>query len=1420
MSSIDGFMKATPKTIINALGVLLCMFLFPDEVAAQPTFVTFPPNVTVDCDNIPTPVPPQAGGSCLPVNVCLSLESYIPGPCPNSKILLREWTAKDNCGQTTTKTQQIDIVDKKAPKMSFTRYELLNNKHNDTLVLDCRYAYGLKPSNVLALDNCDPNPTVVLKDNAVKVGNCKKDGFVLFMHCSWIATDACGNKSELGVYIRFIDITPPDVWNIPPAITVDCESAIDDKQVPEFKDYCDGQPYLKEMRSVIPGTCAGTYNILRNWEIGDLCGNIRTASQLVKIEDKRPPFIKTRPGEITISYNQPFPPAPQIEVTDYCQQKVEMTLSESRVLSGCDTILTRRWTATDLCGNTAAVAQKITKIAQAAKISQLQADQSVVCLRNANAVLSAHTTSAEVKPFGLEKIYLLCDKNQMVIGTSSNALFTVSETGKYTIYSLMHDSRFDPSTLTSGDKSLSNVIQQLSSTCAAWDTKGVDFKVEICDIMPVDSVGCVKPNVMNISIKNPDCGESNGNICLEVSPPDAIFLWDTNGSTSACISDISAGKYTVRISDKDNPFCFTEKSITVSDEADFGDTNPTITAATCSGKDGSAEFRNASLEYLWSDGSTLSKRTDLSSGKYIVTITKSSGSCRKLVEVDIPLNGLLIASAEIIRRPDCRDNNGAVRINVSGGSGNYTFSAPSSNNIIDKLPAGSYLITVTDNVSGCTEKVQFTLSNDSLVKGIINVSVTPIKCAGDFTKLNASLNLPAGFALPATLLVVNSDNKIVDTSRLRPGNYTILLFDKNQCLKSHEELKISGRSEIVINYSTTEALCRGNINVRVQGGVAPYHYDWADISGNNEPIDRNDLKPGNYKLIVSDSNNCSVQINPVIGSRTCADTCINWFSQHQYQLQSNDCANGTEWCTKIPYSTFVSSVKWYLNDKLQTTAPDSCGQFAKLKLPVGKLQLVFSQKRGTNTCLDTINVNVSCDNCPIIYKGKSDVNADSCNGTATICLNISKTYLSQLKISVNGNPFTGTIGDCGNGNAALFFSPGNYQIIFRDTIWSCTSNLNLTVGCDTLKNGALKSDTIEKDIFIGDTFTHCLDTSELNRGPYTVSNICAVPNKAIEYTVNGLCLTIKGDTIGNAKLCMVVCDPHMRCDTTYVIIHVIPKKAATGVDTIYREIVKGKSDTVYVNTRGLGMINNIYNYCPGESGKSVSFEITAAKVYIKYSGLEVGLEKGCFVICDKQGKCDTTIVYVKCKKDSTGRPPIAVIDFASTKTEKMVSIDILKNDTINGTLKMLGFYKTPRKGLAYIVQDNNGHMSVVYMPNQGICGTVDTFSYFIENENGRDTALVLVTINCQQLIIFDGFSPNGDGINDTFTIQGIEEFPENDLFIANRWGNQVFFTKGYSNQNGWDGTWDGSPLPDGTYYYCLRLLKVNKIYSGYLELRR
>ena len=68
------------------------------------------------------------------------------------------------------------------------------------------------------------------------------------------------------------------------------------------------------------------------------------------------------------------------------------------------------------------------------------------------------------------------------------------------------------------------------------------------------------------------------------------------------------------------------------------------------------------------------------------------------------------------------------------------------------------------------------------------------------------------------------------------------------------------------------------------------------------------------------------------------------------------------------------------------------------------------------------------------------------------------------------------------------------------------------------------------------------------------------------------------------------------------------------------------------------------------------------------------------------------------------------------------------------------------------------------------------------------------------------FTPNGDGVNDTWVIENIWMFPEAYIYIYNRWGQLMYEGRGYDEP--WDGSYRGHFVPSGTYLYIVNLYQL------------
>jgi len=82
------------------------------------------------------------------------------------------------------------------------------------------------------------------------------------------------------------------------------------------------------------------------------------------------------------------------------------------------------------------------------------------------------------------------------------------------------------------------------------------------------------------------------------------------------------------------------------------------------------------------------------------------------------------------------------------------------------------------------------------------------------------------------------------------------------------------------------------------------------------------------------------------------------------------------------------------------------------------------------------------------------------------------------------------------------------------------------------------------------------------------------------------------------------------------------------------------------------------------------------------------------------------------------------------------------------------------------------------------------------------TDVITLTVG-PPVVVYNTFTPNGDGINDTWRIKDIERFANCQVEVFDRWGQSIFKSVGYSQQ--WDGTYKGRFLPTAAYYYIIEL---------------
>ncbi|MFB9064183.1 HYR-like domain-containing protein, partial [Flavobacterium branchiarum] len=163
----------------------------------------------------------------------------------------------------------------------------------------------------------------------------------------------------------------------------------------------------------------------------------------------------------------------------------------------------------------------------------------------------------------------------------------------------------------------------------------------------------------------------------------------------------------------------------------------------------------------------------------------------------------------------------------------------------------------------------------------------------------------------------------------------------------------------------------------------------------------------------------------------------------------------------------------------------------------------------------------------------------------------------------------------------------------------------------------------------------------------------------------------------------------------------------------------------------------------------------------------------------------------------------------------------------------------------WVDTDNTNALQGNTVTTYGLPVGTYSFEYQIQDEICPRSLFVNLVVNdeckvlgCGSVLIHNAFSPNGDGLNDKFVIDNIDNttcYPDNTLEIYNRWGILVFETRNYNNTtNAFEGFSRGrttisqpSGLPTGTYFYILNYTSVdgngaiqNNKKDGYLYLTR
>ena len=310
------------------------------------------------------------------------------------------------------------------------------------------------------------------------------------------------------------------------------------------------------------------------------------------------------------------------------------------------------------------------------------------------------------------------------------------------------------------------------------------------------------------------------------------------------------------------------------------------------------------------------------------------------------------------------------------------------------------------------------------------------------------------------------------------------------------------------------------------------------------------------------------------------------------------------------------------------------------------------------------------------------------------------------------------------------------------------------------------------------------------------------------------CITVNGANVGKDTILLQRCDFDSECDTIRIAVNIY-KRQITTTETVSKYVLLNADSTYCVNTSELlGNKITLKNACEPNSMNNVNFIVTG--MCVRFMADNVGVDTACLVACDAYGNCDTTKLVVYVTNNLNKLPtPVAVNDRGLTNRTTEISMSPMINDSLFGL----------QGNIFLLTQPNNGSVTfdattkkVTYKSFvTGDCVARDSFRYALVTDGGKDTAWVNVEVLCDEIVVFSGFSPNNDGVNDYFTIIGLDKYPSSKVLVFNRAGNQVFTADNY--QNDWDATTDGRAVPDGTYFWVIDLGNGRKL-SGYVQIHR
>jgi len=395
-------------------------------------------------------------------------------------------------------------------------------------------------------------------------------------------------------------------------------------------------------------------------------------------------------------------------------------------------------------------------------------------------------------------------------------------------------------------------------TCTVTDANGCTITSTATITQPVA--------VTATSTSNPAlCGTTNGDATATGANGVGAYTysWNPTGQTTQTATGLGAGTYTCNLTDANG--CTASTIVTVGNTGGPSATLGPITNVTCFGLcNGAVSVTTTGgigpYTYSWSPapgaGQGTASVSALCAGTYTCNVTDSQG-CTSSVTTTITQPAVLTISTSGTDVVCFGQSNGTASGTVGGGTTAYTYSwnpAPTTGqgtSAASGLAAGSYTLNVTD-ANGCTIASTVTITQPALLTlnaAGINATCNGL-CNGQLICIPAGGTTSFSFSWSTGCLLASCRNVCA-------GTYTATVTDAHGCTATDTAL-IKEPAPLVMSMFPKAAYCNksdGHDSVFVSGGTAGYTYSWSP--GANPAISTDaSIPPGTYTAYVKDNNGC------------------------------------------------------------------------------------------------------------------------------------------------------------------------------------------------------------------------------------------------------------------------------------------------------------------------------------------------------------------------------------------------------------------------------------------------------------------------------------------------------------------------------------------------------------------------------------